>query len=180
MPVIIPPIKKDSVAASLESYHANNYPHIITTNYTPSETNYMVQIDLVKYDNEHDYINDFDNYTTGPSLTIHLTTSTNSSFSPEDSTDSFSVTTHPNPSTNHIVFEYPNTSDRNSISKQLPLDVIIFNNKGVKMNQYSLTSTSSKTNNISYNLNISHLQKGRYYFQLSREGKTQVKIIQKE
>ncbi len=82
---------------------------------------------------------------------------------------------YPNPSIDHLTIEYINTTNENA-----PLEVVIFNDKGVQVSQHTLINSSIETNSSIYNLDTSHLQNGTYYVQLSLGGKTQVKTIIKE
>lgn len=177
-PVIIPPVKKNTTINSFSSISSGAYPHSIQSLVPLFPRNYMVTIKLFRYHERQSYMTGNNNYNT-EDIDIEYTLKPYSNPAPLGRS-SFNIITYPNPSTNHIVFEYPNTSDKSTISKQFPIGVTIFNDKGVKISQHSLTNTSSKANSISYSLNTSHLQKGRYYFQLSYEGKTQVKTILKE
>lgn len=186
-PVIIPPIRKkkgeiiDPQSTNQPYRPLGFYPYRLEAEYTIRPTTYSVTVELLKYDNFQDYINNAPNFTLGPTATFIL--NAQNSLNPamgRNATDTFSVLTFPNPSTNYVTFEYTGEATKNVVSQQLPLGVTIFNSKGVQVSQHSLTGTSKKTNSLSYTLDTSHLQKGTYYFQLSHGSKTQVKTIIKE
>lgn len=176
-PVLIPPVKKKKAR---EGIRPEEYPFLIHGKHTLLNIRYEVKMNLVKYRSRYDYLNETNGYDRLlPGITFYL----NASFSTaafENSSDSFSVLTYPNPSTNFVTFDYTHEATANAVLQQRPLDVTIFNDKGIKVSQYSLANSSTKTNRVSYSLNISHLPKGRYYFQLLHEGKTQIKTILKK
>lgn len=184
-PVIIPPVRKKN-GGSVEPQSFTDrpigiYPYKVKAEYVIRPTIYRATVELLKYETFADYINNSPNFTIGPTATfiIHAQ-NTPTPVMESTTTNSFSVLTFPNPSTNHVTFEYTREATENAISQQLPFGVTIFNDKGVQLSQHTLTSTNVKPNSTSYNLDTSHLQKGTYYFQLSHGSKTQVKTIIKE
>jgi len=184
-PVLIPPVRKKKERSSQfrpDRYtYLGKYPYKVEADHLIRPFIYRVTVELLKYESFLDYIDGNQNYTAGPTATFILYAQNNPTGASESSTtNSLSVIAFPNPSVNSVTFEYANEATANTISKKLPLGVTIFNDKGIEVNKYILTSTSTKTNSVSYNLDTSQLPKGTYYFQLSRGSKTQVKTIIKE
>ncbi|WP_298509351.1 T9SS type A sorting domain-containing protein [uncultured Kordia sp.] len=184
-PVLIPPVRKkkggkfeqvDEILRPL-----GTYPYLAKAEYVIRPTIYKVTVKLLEYANFTDYINNSPHYTVGPTASFILFAQNSPNPTSERSTsDAFSVTTFPNPSTKFVTFKYTREASENTISAQLPLNVVIYNDKGIQVSQHTLTSAKTKINSIYYNLDTSHLQKGSYYFQLLHRGKTQVKTIVKQ
>ncbi len=166
-PVIIPPVKKKKGETIRP---LGTYPYLAEVPYRIHPRNYKVTIELLKYHTFDDYIANNDNYIVSSTKVIYLNANHDM-----PSASEVLMTTYPNPSIGHLTIEYTNTATEN-----IPLNVAIFNNKGVQISQHTLINSSTETNNSLYNLDTSHLQNGTYYVQLSRGGKTQVKIIIKE
>jgi len=166
-PVIIPPIKKKK--REVRGY-SETYPHLAKIIYRLHSENYKVTIELLKYNTFEDYIAKNDNYIVNTSKVIYLDARHNISSNSE-----LSAIAHPNPSINYLTIELTQ-----SMIGNIPLEVLIFNDRGIKVSQHTLTKASTPTNSALYNLDTSQLQKGTYYVQLSHGGKTQVKTIIKE
>ena len=165
-PVIIPPVKKKK----REARKPFKYPYLAKVTYPIRPTNYEVAIKLLKYESYEDYIAASNNYIVKSTKTIYINAAHNL-----PSSRNASMVAYPNPSMDYLIIKHTNTSVKNT-----PLEVIIFNDKGVQVSQHTLVNSSIETNSSSYNLDTSQLQNGTYYVQLSHEGKTQVKTIIKE
>lgn len=166
-PVIIPPVKKKKREARKPT---GDYPHLAKIIYRLHRRVYEVTIELLKYKTFDDYNLGTDNYIVSTSKVIYVDARHDI-----PSNRNASIITYPNPSVDYLTIQF--TDD---ITEHTPLEVVIFNHKGVKMSQHTLVNSGTKTNSTSYNLDTSHLQKGTYYFQLSHGGKTQIKTIVKE
>lgn len=166
-PVIIPPVKKKKKEPRQVS---EGYPHLAKIIYRIHPRVYQVKIELLKYKTYDDYILENDNYTVRTTKLISINAKHDI-----PSNSEVSMVTYPNPSIDHLTIELINTTTEN-----LPLEVVIFNDKGVQVSQHTLVNSSTETNSSLYNLDTSHLQNGTYYVQLSHGGKTQVKTIIKE
>ncbi|WP_420570943.1 T9SS type A sorting domain-containing protein [Kordia sp.] len=182
-PVIIPPVRKKKGTAFDSQSHTyrpyETYPYKIKSDYVIRPTIYNVTVELLKYDTFFDYINDTDNYVIGPTASFRLHAQNSPTPIMETTTaKSLAVKTFPNPSTNHVTFEY--TYEAKTAPQKLPLDVIIYTDKGIKVSQHKLISIDTKTNSSSYHLDTSQLQKGVYFFQLSRGNKMEIKTIVKK
>lgn len=176
-PVLIPPVKKKKSRVDIR---LEEYPFPIPEKHILLNIKYEVKMNLVKYHSREDYLDEETlNYDILPAINFDLNASLYTTAF-ENSLNSFSISAYPNPSTNFVTFDYTSEAIEHAILQQRLLDVTIFNDKGIKVSQHSLTSASAKANSISYNLDTSHLPKGRYYFQLLHGGKTQVKTILKK
>ncbi|WP_298509357.1 T9SS type A sorting domain-containing protein [uncultured Kordia sp.] len=170
-PVLIPPVRKKRPNEYRPSGEPN-YPFSIDTNLHLATKTYTATITLYKYRDIDDYISNGNSKEIAEYTFDIIVSSQNSTpLASRNLENSMLVKTYPNPSADHIIIEQMNTTAANT-----PLEVVIFNDKGIKVRQYRLTST----NNAPYNLNISHLQKGMYFLQLSQGNKTQVKTIVKK
>jgi hypothetical protein len=170
--VIIPPVRKKNTARIGDE---TEYPYYIASDFAPTHNRYKISVFLSEYENRADYLLAKKRKTLLGPYEFYINVLPDDALILENENTSLLISTYPNPSTNHIIFEYQNTPDKNT-----PLTVVVFNDKGLKVNQQSLTGSSSKTNRVLYHLDTSNLQKGTYYFQLSHEGKTQIKTIIKE
>ncbi|WP_298417420.1 T9SS type A sorting domain-containing protein [uncultured Kordia sp.] len=167
-PVIIPPVKKKKRD---NRRPIGIYPYAAEIIYRIHPKNYRVTIELLKYDNIDDYLEGNENYTVNERSKVIYLNATHDM----PSQRALSATAFPNPSTDYLIIEHTTNTTNNS-----PLEVIIFNDKGVKVSQHTVTNSDIEATKASYNLDTSHLQNGTYYVQLSYEGKTQVKTIIKK
>ena len=184
-PVLIPPVRKKRDSDLESSVRPGRpigiYPYKVKAEYVIRPTIYKVTVTLLEYANFNDYINNSPIFTEGPKASFILfAQNTPNAVSERSTSDTFSVTTFPNPCTDFVTFKYKSEATENTISAQFPLNVTIYNDKGIQVNQHTLNSAKTKKNSIYYNLNTAHLKKGRYYFQLSHGSKTQVKTIVKQ
>ncbi|QHI37757.1 hypothetical protein IMCC3317_31380 [Kordia antarctica] len=179
VPVLIPPVRKDSTRVHVNNLHLGSYPYVITTNYVPTETSYTAQFDLVKYENELDYIY-HGNHTNGPSLPVHLITNAGTLPSSQGSRNHFSITTYPNPSNEFVTIDRFNASTENIPLQKIPLQVTLFNRKGIRVISYNLMPISVKNNTELYRLDITQLPKGMYFCKIKHGKNTHVKTIVKK
>lgn len=166
-PVIIPPVKKKKVRVFLDP--SETYPFMANVIYRMNSKAYRVTIELLKYESYQDYIDGNDNYSVNATKVIYL------NVLDRVANRAASLITYPNPSIDHVIIKPTQTTAKNT-----PLEVTIYTDKGAKLSQHTLTTTSTDLNKVLYNLDTSHLKKGTYYFQLSHGGKTQFKTIIKE
>lgn len=179
VPVLIPPVRKDSTRVHVNNLHLGSYPYVITTNYVPTETSYTAQFDLVKYDNELDYIY-HGTHTNGPSIPVNLITNASNLPSTQSSENRFSITTYPNPSEHFVIIEHFNTSTKNIPLQKIPIRVALFNRQGIRVITHNLMPISIKNNRELYRLDITQIPKGIYFCQIQYGEKTQVKTIVKK
>lgn len=173
-PVIIPPVRKKN-----KSLQRNfNYPFRFKSDFIPVDGSYFVTIDLVKYETREDYLNDTGVKIPGPSITFKLiTVNTQGS----EGRSNFSVKTYPNPSTHEVIIEYLNTSSNDIPSKNTPLELVIFNNKGIKVSNHVLEPFLQEgSKSALYYLDVTHLFKGVYYCKLKHGKDVFTKTIVKE
>ncbi|WP_298509354.1 T9SS type A sorting domain-containing protein [uncultured Kordia sp.] len=177
-PVLIPPVKKKNgnFEVRIHDIRAEAYPFLIHGTHTLQNIRYEIKMNLVKYDSRADYINETNNYTRiEPAINFIL----DASNFPIPG-DVVSLRTYPNPSIDHVIIEQTTIATENTIAQNSPLEVVIFNDKGIKMNQLSLAHNSKKANSTLYTVDVSHLQKGMYFFQFSQGNNTQVKTVIKK
>ncbi|WP_298509365.1 T9SS type A sorting domain-containing protein [uncultured Kordia sp.] len=175
VPVLIPPVrKKKSGFEAGARIGGRQYPHKIYTRYVTEYTDYFARIILVKYDSRQDYLDETNNFQEIDTVEFDLIRHTNDNLL-LNSPESFTVTTHPNPITNQITI-----TTQNAPSPQAPMEVVIFNNKGIKVSNHTLVVFETTENSISYNLDTTHLPKGVYYYKFKQGTKTLVKTIIKE
>lgn len=172
-PVIIPPVKRNVIN---EYRPIGLYPYFIHNTVPLFPISYRVTINLYRYENLQDYLAGNGNYTEGPSVYYTLTPFNGSTSAGRSAI----VTTYPNPSTNHVFIEYTNTTSSSIPSKQNPIQVTIFNKEGIKVSSHYIRDFNTKNNSVLYNLDISQLSKGMYFFEIKNEKHTQVKTIIKE
>ncbi len=172
-PVIIPPVKRNII----NNYRPIGlYPYFIHNTVPLFPRNYKVTITLYRYENLQDYLDGNGNYTEGPSVQYIL-----KPFNGSTSTErSAKVSTYPNPSTDDVFIEYTNTVSNTFPLKQNPIQVTIFNKEGIKVSSHYIRNFSTKKNSVLYNLDISKLSKGMYFFEIKNGKHTQVKTIIKE
>jgi hypothetical protein len=175
VPVIIPPVRKNRTRVSSES---EEYPFEIQDETPLRQANYDVKMNLVKFDSREDYLANSDNYIVFPRINFPLLGITDSEV-PRNASNATTLITYPNPSVNEVIIDYANVITKNNSSQNLPIEVVIFNDKGIKVSTHTLIGVSEK-NRMLYQLNISHLPKGMYFYQLKRGEKTEIKTIIKE
>jgi len=176
-PVLIPPVKKKKTISGLRP---EEYPFLIHGEHILLNTKYKVEMNLVKYRSRYDYLNETNGYDALlPAISFNLNVILGNAIS-ENSSNSFFISAYPNPSTDHVTIEHVNAATKNSTSHNTPLEVIIFNDKGRKVSNHSLTNLGKKKNKTSYNLDTTHLPKGMYFFQIRHEKGTFIKTIIKK
>jgi hypothetical protein len=174
VPVIIPPVRKNRTRISSDS---EEYPFEFLDEIVLEQTNYDVKMNLVKFHTRADYLANNDNYTMYPRISfplIHIVNDIDT-----NTPDSSSLIAYPNPSINEVIIDYANATIENNSSQNLPVEVVIFNDKGIKVSTHTLIGIS-RNSRTSYQLNISHLPKGMYFYQIKRGDKTEVKTIIKK
>lgn len=178
VPVLIPPIRKDSTRVGINNPNLSLYPHSINIPLSTLETttDYKLELDLVQYANQQDYLTNSNN-TEGPSLDIDLVYSERLSTN-ENSQRSSAIHTYPNPSDNFVTIAYDATDD--NPPKNIPIQLTIFNKQGIRLSNHSLVRVALEDNKFLYNLDISHLPKGMYFCQVKYGEKTEVKTIIKK
>lgn len=175
VPVIIPPVRKKRVRSS----ESEEYPFEIRDQTDLVQANYEVKMNLVKYHTRADYLANNENYTAYTRIGFLLIATVNHITSSRNAPDLPSLIAYPNPTLNELVIEYSKTTPKNNFSQNVPVEVVIFNDKGIKVSTHTLTVVSGN-NRMSYQLNTSHLPKGMYFCQIKRGEKTEVKTILKE
>lgn len=172
-PVIIPPVKRNVIN---EYRPIGLYPYFIHNTVPLFPSSYKVTITLYRYENLQDYLDGNGNYTEGPSVKYTLKPFNNSTSTERRA----KVSTYPNPSTDQVFIEYTNTNASTITLKQNPIQVTIFNKEGIKVSSHYIRNFSTKENSVLYNLDISKLSKGMYFFEIKNGKHTQVKTIIKE
>ncbi|MBC8755181.1 T9SS type A sorting domain-containing protein [Kordia sp. YSTF-M3] len=170
VPVVIPPVRKNRTRVSSES---EEYPFNIYDAIVLEPTNYDVKMNLVKFHTRADYLANNDNYTMYPRISfplVHVADLLTNRNAPDSSS---SLITYPNPSINEVIIDYANTT------QNLPVEVVIFNDKGIKVSAHTLIGVSGNSRTL-YQLNVSHVPKGMYFYQIKRGDKTEVKTIIKK
>jgi hypothetical protein len=177
-PVIIPPVKK-KILQIVEGFVAG-YPYVITSNFPLTGANYTVEVELTKYETEQDQQNDSGVKILLPKIEFTFRTNAYTTARIENTTTPLNLITYPNPSTDYVIIELVNTTVNSVSKKDEPLQLTIFNKEGASISTHNLIRTSVENNNSLYNVDITHLPKGMYFFQMKDGKNTQVKTILKE
>ncbi|PTX60198.1 putative secreted protein (Por secretion system target) [Kordia periserrulae] len=168
VPVLIPPARKNK---SRDTFKAiEEYPFKIFEETILGEANYEIKMNLVKYDSQEDYNRNNYNFQTFPSFGFIINTISDEPVARNGNT--FSV--YPNPSAHQLIFEFPTIIETSKKAKLLPIEVALFDDNGNELSQHELKATLHN-NKAQYVLDIKQLQKGRYFYQLKRGGKTYTK-----
>ncbi|AXG68655.1 hypothetical protein KORDIASMS9_00871 [Kordia sp. SMS9] len=174
-PVLIPPVSKKKAERKGPS-NSYTYPFTAEVEYPILPITYDVNVKLLKYATQRDYIDKTPNFKVKDSISFSLIAE---EFTPNPN-EFVVVTTYPNPITNQITIMYAESGTQNPTAAQEPLEVAIFDNTGNPVSQHTLMSTSFNDTSISYTMDTSQLQPGTYYFQLTRAGETTIKTIIKQ
>lgn len=175
-PVIIPPVKKSFA----NEYRPINiqYPYIVHSVVPLFPVNYSVTVSLCRYDNLHDYLGNINgDCSRGPEVTYILLGQR-----ANVSTHESHVNTYPNPSTDRVTISYTdiNTSKNTVAIRPKPIQLRIFNKNGRLISSKTITSYNVKNDELLYDVDISDLPKGMYFFEITHEKSKTVKTILKE
>ncbi|WP_298509361.1 T9SS type A sorting domain-containing protein [uncultured Kordia sp.] len=173
-PVLIPPVRKKK--SRVENKDKSFPFSIIDTTQIAANMRYKIVMNIAKFDSQDDYEDHKNNNNNTNYEIISLISFDINTYTANAERDPFLVTISPNPVTDYITIQHTKTSIEKSLLPKVTLEVRIFNDKGVKVSEYSLTDTE----NAPYTLDISQLQKGVYHCQLSNGTETQVKTIVKQ
>ena len=175
-PVIIPPVKK-SFANEYRPIGIE-YPYVVHSVVPLFPVNYSVTVSLCRYNNIHDYLANINgDCSRGPEVTYTLRGQRASA-----ATHEYNVSTYPNPSTDHVTISYTdvNTSKNTVAIQPKPILLSIFNKNGRLINRKTITSYNVKNDEILYDVDISDLPKGMYFFEILHEKSKAVKTNLKE
>jgi len=128
VPVIIPPVKKN--IASEYRPAGEQYPHTVISLVPLFPIDYNVTLKLCRYDSFEDYVAENGNCTESSSVTYELKAQRASSTS---TTDSYTIKTYPNPTTDLVVIEYINTATKSVSLLKTPIQITIFNKEAIKV-----------------------------------------------
>ncbi|WP_430411243.1 T9SS type A sorting domain-containing protein [Kordia sp.] len=173
-PVIIPPVRKKKGEVS-KLFSSNDYPHVAKVVYYMRPTVYQVTIELLRYKTRQDYLEGNEDNSVHFKKIIFVNAA-----HPAPSGRNAAVTTYPNPSVNYLTIEFTENGTENPSAPTMPLQVAIFNDKGLKVSEHSLTNFTKNANKTRYNLDTSNLPKGMYFCTIQQGTFTQVKTIIKE
>lgn len=168
VPVLIPPARKTKTRNTVKALE--EYPFKILDDTALDDADYEIKMNLVKYDSQQDYNSNNYNFIPFPPFTFIIRTVTFDQAARHGNM----FRTYPNPSANQLIFQFPTIIETSKKAKLLPIEVTLLDDNGNELSQHTLNA-KLENKKAQYVLDISQLQKGRYFYQLKRGGKSYTK-----